>query len=380
MPAVHRPGFDAFRKESELNRDKGTKYRGYFMWPYINQEDLLNTKTLPLLLNARGRYPPSHFAAADIDAIRLGVVSKAIVPFFLNEHVMILNGFNENTREYGKLLSWNDHPDAFDWMFKQIQFLPGEGLVIMEAQARLLNFLVQCCLQLLHEIPESNLTSDSFPVLPEPQLKPESEITGFESLGVIASEAPYRVPAQLDLSRIEWLLAAKASAAEDHLWALREDPGYFTRTLLELEEHRQEMLKDLHGKDHPVRSHGRQGILWARIIGTALSNAYYELEFFSELSNQAKNLISLQRKYADDISPSKDLPGDYLEALLRFQFYLNQGAKGPLSNLKHAAVASPPLRRHFVRQPPPNARRRAKTRYEDRHCGGAIALAASHPM
>ena len=293
---------------------------------------------------------------------------------------MILNGFNENTREYGKLLSWNDHPDAFDWMFKQIQFLSGEGLVIMEAQARLLNFLVQCCLQLLHEIPESNLTSDSFPVLPEPQLKPESEITGFESLGVIASEAPYRVPAQLDLSRIEWLLAAKASAAEDHLWALREDPGYFTRTLLELEEHRQEMLKDLHGKDHPVRSHGRQGILWARIIGTALSNAYYELEFFSELSNQAKNLISLQRKYADDISPSKDLPGDYLEALLRFQFYLNQGAKGPLSNLKHAAVASPPLRRHFVRQPPPNARRRAKTRYEDRHCGGAIALAASHPM
>jgi hypothetical protein len=89
----------------------------------------------------------------------------------------------------------------------------------------------------------STLTCNSFPVLPEPQLKPESEISGFESLGMMAVEAPYRVPAQLDLCRIESLLAARASAAEDHLWALREDPDYFAKTLFEVKEHRQEMLK-----------------------------------------------------------------------------------------------------------------------------------------
>lgn len=202
------------------------------MWPYVNQEDLLNTKALPLLLNSRGRHPPSHFAAADMDAMHLGLISKAIVPIFLNCHVLILNGMTENTRDYGQLVAWEDHPDAFDWMHKQKQFLPGEGLLVMEAQARLLSFLVQCCQQLLHDIPESTLTSDSFPVLPEPQIKPESEISGFESLGVMAAEAPYRVPARIDLRRIASLIAARASAVEDHLWALREDPDYFARTLL----------------------------------------------------------------------------------------------------------------------------------------------------
>ncbi|KAE8309788.1 hypothetical protein BDV41DRAFT_567103 [Aspergillus transmontanensis] len=323
MPAIHRPDFDAFRRESESDRVRGTKYRAHFMWPYVNQEDLLNTKALPLLLNSRGRHPPSHFAAADMDAMHLGLVSKAIVPIFLNCHVLILNGMTENTRDYGQLIAWEDHPDAFDWMHTQKQFLPGEGLLVMEAQARLLSFLVQCCQQLLHDIPESNLTSDSFPILPEPQIKPESEISGFESL-------------------------------EDHLWALREDPDYFARTLLECKEHRQEMLKDLSGKGHPVLGFGRDNVLWARILGSVLSEAYLRLELFSELSSQARRLVAMQKMYADDISPSKDLPEAYLEALLRLRHYLTQAVKGPLSMLKIAGVASPPLRKFFARVPPPD--------------------------
>ncbi|KAB8243617.1 hypothetical protein BDV35DRAFT_407355 [Aspergillus flavus] len=304
MPAIHRPDFDAFRRESASDRVRGTKYRVHFMWPYVNQEDLLNTKALPLLLNSRGRHPPSHFAAADMDAMHLGLISKAIVPIFLNCHVLILNGMTENTRDYGQLVAWEDHPDAFDWMHKQKQFLPGEGLLVMEAQARLLSFLVQCCQQLLHDIPESTLTSDSFPVLPEPQIKPESEISGFESLGC--------------------------------------------------KEHRQEMLKDLDGKSHPVLSFGRDNVLWARILGSVLSEAYLRLELFSELSSQARRLVAMQKMYADDISPSKDLPEAYLEALLRLRYFLTQAAKGPLSMLRIAGVASPPLRRFFARVPPPD--------------------------
>ncbi|KAJ1712176.1 hypothetical protein NYO67_5650 [Aspergillus flavus] len=354
MPAIHRPDFDAFRRESASDRVRGTKYRVHFMWPYVNQEDLLNTKALPLLLNSRGRHPPSHFAAADMDAMHLGLVSKAIVPIFLNRHVLILNGMTENTRHYGQLVAWEDHPDAFDWMHKQKQFLPGEVLLVMEAQARLLYFLVQCCQQLLHDIPESTLTSDSFPVLPEPQIKPESEISGFESLGVMAAEAPYRVPAQNDLRRIASLIAARASAAEDHLWALREDPDYVARTLLECKEHRREMLKDLDGKSHPVLGFGRDNVLWARILGSVLPEAYLRLELFSELSSQARRLVAMQKRYADDISPLKDLPEAYLEALLRLRYYLTQAAKGPLSMLKIAGVASPPLRRFFARVPPPD--------------------------
>jgi hypothetical protein len=112
------------------------------------------------------------------------------------------------------------------------------------------------------------------------------------------------------------------------------------------------MLKDTMGRDHPVFSHGQRDVLWARVIGSVVLNAYIELELFSELSSQAKTLAAMQKKYAGDISPSKDLPEEYLAGLLRFQFYVNQAAKGPLGTLKFTAAASPPLRRLFVREPP----------------------------
>lgn len=268
---------------------------------------------------------------------------------------LIMNGLTGNITDYGKVVAWSEHPDAFEWMDKKMQCTPGEGLLILEVQERLLTFLVQCCTQLLHDIPESALTGDTFPGLPEPPLKPESQAGGFESLVMMAAEAPYRIPAQLDLSIVESLLTAKASAAEDHLWALREDPDYFSRTLHEVKDHRQETLKDLNGNTPPLLSSDCSEVFWAHIIGSVVSKAYLDLELFSELSSQAKKLVSLQRQYADDISPSRNLPEEYIDALLRFRYYIDQGAAEPLNNLRYAIVASPPLRRYFAHLPPPDA-------------------------
>lgn len=133
MAAVHRPDFEAFRKESEADRERGTKHRDAFMWPHINQENLSTPKTFPLLLNARGRYPPSNFAAADLKAMHLGLVTKGLVAIFLDGHVMILNGLTENTMDYSKVMAWNKHLDALEWITTQKQFTPGEGLLILEA-------------------------------------------------------------------------------------------------------------------------------------------------------------------------------------------------------------------------------------------------------
>lgn len=190
MPTVDRPDLEAFEKKSEKDLDHGTKYRDSYVWPYINQEDLLTRpKTLLLLLNARGGHPPCDFAAADGDATRLGKVTQATRDIFLNEYVMILNGTN-SPREYGKLLAWDDHPDAFYWMTSRKQFLPGEGLVILDAQERLLTFLVSCCKQILHEVSEENLTSATVSIQPEPQLKTEAEMNDFASMAVMTAEAP----------------------------------------------------------------------------------------------------------------------------------------------------------------------------------------------
>ncbi|KAI8713049.1 hypothetical protein NCS52_01248200 [Fusarium sp. LHS14.1] len=351
MPASHRPDFEALRKESKEQRESSTRYRDHFMWPYINQEDLTQPKVMPLLLNSRGRHPPPTFAAADNASVHLGLASKALIPIFLNEHVMVLNGAT-TAEGYGKLVAWADHPDAFEWMHTRRQFLPGEGLIILEVQVRLMNFLVDCCHEILHEIPEDELISDAYPVQPEPSLKTDNDTSGFANLASMAAEAPYRLPVRLDLAKVESLLEAKKSAAEDHVWALREDPAYFAHEYLEVKDHRQEMVKDFKGRSHPATNKLREHIVWARITGTILADAYTSLEAFTELHRQAQHVRSLQDKYNTEISPEKDLPEEYMLALLRFRYFLEQTAKTPLQRLKKVVASSPPMHRLFVREPP----------------------------
>ncbi|OAA59576.1 hypothetical protein SPI_05774 [Niveomyces insectorum RCEF 264] len=338
MAASHRPDFHAFRKGYRNGRyADAARYREHFMWPYINQEDLVKPRALLLLLNARGRSPPSAFAAADGEAMHVGKVTSAIMPVFLNEYVMLMNGVVAPA-DYGKLVSWDDHPDAFEWMYTRAQLLPGEGLLILEAQERLLAFLVACCQQTLHEIEPAQLVGDAYPVQPEPQLKTEADIAGFDSLAVLAAEAPYRLPAKLDLGRIVSLLDARASAAADHVWALREDPSYFADRLLEARDHRLESLKDTDNKDHPTTAPLRQHILWARVIGSVVTEAYLPHEVFAELLVQARELQALQQQYAASIAPDKPLPEEYLAAILRF--YAREPPPNPTTS-KIVAVAKP---------------------------------------
>ncbi|ETS86949.1 hypothetical protein PFICI_00777 [Pestalotiopsis fici W106-1] len=351
MPLTHRPDFAAFRRNSNNIPRVAAQHRSAFLWPSINQEDLGDPRTLPLLLNARGRNHPHVFAAADGEQSHLGKVTMAIVPVFLNEHVILINGMPEQ-KDYGKLLAWSEHEDAFDWMHERKQFLPGEGLLILEFQERLLGFLVECCQKILHDIPADRVAGDEYPIQPEPSLKEGVDATGFSTLGVLAREAAYRPPAKLDLGKIESLLAARTVRAEDHIWAMREDPSYFADILLDMKEHRQEMIKDLRGGLHPTLLPPREGLLWARVIGSVLTESFFQLEIFAELRTQVQRLQVLSEKYKSEIDPGKDLPKEYLEALLKFRFYLLRAVKGVLEQLKMTTTASPPLRSLFVREVP----------------------------
>lgn len=354
LPASHRPDIDAFRKETTEQRKAGTRYRDAFMWPYLNQEDLSKPRTLLLLLNARARNHPSHFASADCEAMHLGMVTQAIVPIFLNCHVVILNGISdrEEDHRYGQLIHWDDHPEAFSWMHNRRQFLPGEALLILEVQEHLMAFLVECCKQLLHDIPPSLLTSHSYPIQPEPPPKSENSVSGHASLAAMAAEAPYRPPSSLDISRIASLLSAATADKEDHIWSLREDPGYFHQHVLESSQHRQELINDTRGRKHPIFQPHREDIFWHRVTGNIVSESYLGLEVFSELWQQAQRLHDLQLTHNRHISPDRDLPEEYVDALLKFRYYLHQAAKGPLGLLKVSVAASPPFRAFFVRLPP----------------------------
>ncbi|KAI0545396.1 hypothetical protein F4679DRAFT_561204 [Xylaria curta] len=340
MPLTHRPDFAAFRKHAGNLNSVAIQHRSSFIWPTINQEDLGDPKTLTLLLNSRGRNHPHSFAASDGEVMHLGKVTMAIVPIFLNQYVMTLNGMTRQ-EDYGKLIAWDEHEDAFDWMHTRKQFLPGEGLLILEFQERLLEFLVDCCKTILHDIPLNHMTSNKFAVQPEPPSKESLDATGFSTLSIMAKEAPYRPPARLDLQKIESLLSARTVRAEDHIWSLREDPSYFAETMLDMKEH----LIDTHS----TTKSQRDDLLWARVISSVLVESFSQLESFTELRNQATHLHELFKKYSPEIVPQRDLPEEFFGALLRFRHYLNQVTKGVLNQLSLSVAASPPLRAFFIR-------------------------------
>ena len=56
-------------------------------------------------------------------------------------------------------------------------------------------------------------------------------------------EAPYCFPGDLDFGRLMDMMTTQKSAAEDHTWALREDPGHFTETVTAYKDHHPEPLQ-----------------------------------------------------------------------------------------------------------------------------------------
>ena len=141
MSATHRPDFLALKTESERQRRRGTRFRDAYLFPYINLEDLLKAKNMLLYFHSRGHTKPDVFAFYDLETQQIGRTSCAIIPSYLSNCTMLLTG-ETSPATYGQLLSWDDDPDAWDLYMSQIGFQPGEGLLVMEMQERLLRFLL----------------------------------------------------------------------------------------------------------------------------------------------------------------------------------------------------------------------------------------------
>ena len=321
MTVSHRPDYEAYRQENTGRHCKGlSKFQEAYKWPYINQQDL-STRSLILFINSRDRNPPSMFARADVDATHLGSVGHFIdEPAFLLGYTLFMDG--ETAETYGKLVSWDDDPDALDLMCFQRQFTPGDGLRVFELQEKIYPFLVKCCELILHDLVESgSLYDDRFPIVSENPATTNTVSTAatemLPSLASVSAEAPYRLPANLDLERLRGILAARLSAAEDHLWALREDPGYFGDTIKDWSEHRNDRLLDTWGNTHPTGPHTTD--FWERVIRNVIADAYTSFETWSLLDRQVNRLLVLKEKYRTEISYAVQLPEEYLIEILRFQ-------------------------------------------------------------
>jgi hypothetical protein len=70
-------------------------------------------------------------------------------------------------------------------------------------------------------------------------------------------------------------VSARRGEAEDHIWLLREDPGYFAEVVAEAKDHQPELLP---GATYGVlHENSREDALWARILRSVATDAYVEL-------------------------------------------------------------------------------------------------------
>lgn len=369
ISTFHRPDYWKFQNEAPHNLVSGTAFRDAYMWPWINLEDLSARNVFPLFLHTRGHNDPDRFALADWDSIQFGSNVSAIMPCFLARHTMMFAN-RKTPEDYGEIFVWDDKDvqeasrwtkagrikdwpnkdNPHGWFLCGKGLLPGPGLLVLEIQEGILHFLLQVCKHILQDIPDDKLTSNMYSIQPLMTL-PMETVDGFASFAVMAAEAPYRLPANMDLPRLESLVAARKSAAEDHIWALREDPGYFADTILEYKEHRVELLEDTYGQQHPLLAANEKDKFWAQTICTVVREAYCSLEMWAQLHFQVNGLRRLQIKHAKNIHIDKELPEEYLEALLAFLFYLEEVDVIPKVRLQRCAPASPPLRPYFNRRP-----------------------------
>lgn len=364
MPQTHLP--EVAYLSSRCNPRKGicncskfeNEKRHIFLWPRMNIEDLTKFEPLLLLLNARGRHSPSLFAIADLSGAHFGWKTNQLRhPPYLDMYSMIFTG-QESPTEYGRLVSWADDPSAYNRMYMGRDLSPGEGLVVLEIQHRLYRFLVNICQSILfdHQVEDhSHLLAQ--PVAPEPSLPTANSLQQdmSTSLMITRYETAYHLPAKLDVRRLQLLVESKLAEAEDTLWALREDPNFFSRTLAAMHQSRPEHIRDTLNRRHrSVETPGAQHKLMNHIIGMIWRQYISAIEIWEQLHDKVSRLGDLKEQLFDNaqvpIRPEDDLPEELAMAIYSVWFHFNKRLAERLTNLPVRVYSLPNLRHLYRRQ------------------------------
>ncbi|KAI0135245.1 hypothetical protein F4814DRAFT_400328 [Daldinia grandis] len=344
MPPPHRPDIAVYRglipiKQWDVNP---------LMWPYINLEDLSKTEPLLLMLNSRGRYPPSDFTHFDFESVLSGYQT----PYY---NMVALEGYTMTFREppsldtYGRLLLDTDDNIRFADGSRQRGFTPDNGFRILAVQDRLYNFLIKCCEAILHDIPAEDLTHIDRPILPlPPVVVPKRNSLWLRFSSINSLEDLYKRPCYIELSDIESLIKPMLFAAEDHLMSMREDPDYFRMLLIQREENCPETLLDVNGQQHPIFLQDKN-MYWARIIRKVFSDAVLIFSFLQITYDSLRSLHRLFNEWKKDPSQTATMPLPVCKALygLLYSLLYARGKIVERWNLSESVYCSHALRKYF---------------------------------
>lgn len=217
-----------------------------------------------------------------------------------------------------------------------------ETLTTILKKERKLDFLRRCAELILHDLP---LDDPNIPLQPDPgEVLLANEEAQHLSLQTDIVEAPYRVPPRYDMSRLRSFVFAKRDEYQDEIWNLREDPVYFTETILEWAEHRHEQVRMADGSVSPELGKKEW---WERTINAVVADVYTSFHAWNCLSKHVENLAALNDTY-DDRAHDDSKTKCYEDAVNYLEFLVIQAMKRLLVKWQDGLGASPQLRKHFA--------------------------------
>lgn len=351
MPLVHRPDFQVLRAQKK----SGIATIHALQFPHINVEDLSKQKNLILMLSSRSRHFPSTFTNADQDSLQLGIEAKILVPKYMRGYAMYLNG-QHTPDTYGRLVSWKQDRQALLACFAGVAPDPGMGLMILEVQRDVLQFLVRCSALIMHDTPLADLVKTPISTTSDPseaqhalpQIRKTTSRAAHDCYAELTAqivEAPYLAPDAFNFTRLESLVEAKFREAEDHFLLIREDPGYFTEVVREACEHSNEAAV-LNLKYYP-RFTRLSDDAWNAALFHILSTSYFEVFMWEAILHLLRQLIVTYNSQEAVIQLGQVLPNTYVEAASLLAALLDDTITGYLSPLPPYISAVPTFKRHI---------------------------------
>ncbi|KAH6713769.1 hypothetical protein BKA61DRAFT_49360 [Leptodontidium sp. MPI-SDFR-AT-0119] len=354
IPLMHRPDFALFHPFNLLQEAiTDAKDLAASKWPYINLEDLLKGKFLPVFMEARARNPPRVFARSDLEGT---VVNRVMSSFSVSTcpgHSISLAGDSVGT--YGNVVSLVGNADAQDRLKYAVDYTISEGLLVLEIQQKVLQFLESCCEGILHDRP-----------LPDPN-------EGWTTVNDMNKSAPYRAPMSFDFRQLISLLGARLTMTADHLWDLRIDPSYFLETITAYEASTEEAIYDSQGQSDPAAETQDH---WDNCAGFIAESAYCNVIMASicfEMSDRLQNTYGNRPKIGQIPSQSSDHFG-LLEGMLRLRHTLVVLYEIAVDSLSRCLPTERTFRKYFVKDSSGTTLRLVWTRPSERTHDRLFAL------
>ncbi|KAL2255854.1 hypothetical protein VTK26DRAFT_2609 [Humicola hyalothermophila] len=319
LPTSHRPDLgliddllaDRQRMDDELAVNMS-------LCPHINLEDLAHGDTMLRFLNSRARHEPSVFALHDLETTvlpkRVPLIPLAFAPRKIDLSSPVSSGL------YGKVHTFS-RKDVDD-IIRGRAFSVADGMLVLEIQAYTLYFLVKFCKLILHDMVDK-LDDDSVPVQPEPDPPPmHDEPT--DSIIYAAAQMPYRVPRScVELSELLDLARAAFEDAKEHIWALREDPSYFSTMLKDFMSHSETCIPDTRGRFRPEYYWADKSLCDSR-AKTMIRDAYAGAFVWEPVVRLLEQLIERDRTFVESGKEFEDDDPEFYQVLLALKYALDE--------------------------------------------------------